>query len=175
MAPRTAPHPARRPFGSTCLAEMERIGPAGKAAYALDAKETAWAFTSLIIRSPRRSRSTPPTKNASSRRSLRTPAVRRLGADTIPSSALAEELQRRCILLKRMRARSDSKIIPRNRHQKASDAILTSILWMSYLMMLENDGKNERQLREFAKADEWLKEVWFDGSEWKDVGFVPLE
>ncbi len=90
------------------------------------------------------------------------PAIRRLGADTIPASALGEELQRRCILLKRMRARLDSKLNPRPHHQKASDAILTSILWMSYLMMLENDGRNEKQLREYAKVDQWLKEFWFD-------------
>ena len=90
------------------------------------------------------------------------PAIRRLGADSIPASALGEELQRRCMLLKRMRARLDSKFNPLNRHQKASDALLTSILLMSYLMMLENDGRNERQLRDYAKVDEWLKEFWFD-------------
>jgi hypothetical protein len=35
-------------------------------------------------------------------------------------------------------------------------------------MMLENDGKNLRQLREYAKIDDWLKEYWFDdhGASW---------
>jgi len=29
-------------------------------------------------------------------------------------------------------------------------------------MLLENDGKNERQLREYGRIDGWLKEFWFD-------------
>lgn len=35
-------------------------------------------------------------------------------------------------------------------------------LWMVYLMMLENGGKNERQLREYAGIDRWLKDYLFD-------------
>lgn len=92
------------------------------------------------------------------------PAVRRLGADTIPASALGEELQRKCVLLKRVRKKMDSKVdLSMGRHEmKAREGYLTRILWMAYLMMLENDGRNERQLREYAKIDEWLKEFWFD-------------
>jgi hypothetical protein len=37
-----------------------------------------------------------------------------------------------------------------------------AILWMGYLMMLENDGKNEQQLRDYAEMDVWLNEYWFD-------------
>jgi hypothetical protein len=33
---------------------------------------------------------------------------------------------------------------------------------MGYLMMLENHGKNEQQLRKYAEMDVWLKEYWFD-------------
>jgi hypothetical protein len=35
------------------------------------------------------------------------------------------------------------------------------MLWTAYVMMLENDGKNERQLREYARLDEWLRAFWF--------------
>lgn len=31
-----------------------------------------------------------------------------------------------------------------------------------YLLMLENEGKNEKQLREYANFDIWLREYWFD-------------
>lgn len=36
------------------------------------------------------------------------------------------------------------------------------MLWMAYLMMLENDGLNERTLREYAGLDMWLRNFWFD-------------
>jgi len=35
------------------------------------------------------------------------------------------------------------------------------MLWTAYVMMLENDGKNERQLREYAHLDDWLRAFWF--------------
>jgi len=35
------------------------------------------------------------------------------------------------------------------------------MLWTAYVMMLENDGKNERQLREYANLHEWLRAFWF--------------
>lgn len=38
---------------------------------------------------------------------------------------------------------------------------LHEMLWTAYLMMLENDGKNERQLREYARLDRWLRNFWF--------------
>jgi hypothetical protein len=38
-------------------------------------------------------------------------------------------------------------------------------------MMLENEGKNEIQLREFAKVDEWIFKHWFasDGTSFARV------
>lgn len=36
------------------------------------------------------------------------------------------------------------------------------MLWMAYLMMIENDGLNERVLREYARLDIWLRNFWFD-------------
>lgn len=38
---------------------------------------------------------------------------------------------------------------------------LHEMLWTGYVMMLENDGKNERQLREYAHLDDWLRTFWF--------------
>lgn len=38
---------------------------------------------------------------------------------------------------------------------------LHEMLWTAYVMMLENDGKNERQLREYAHLDDWLRKFWF--------------
>lgn len=36
------------------------------------------------------------------------------------------------------------------------------MLWMAYLMMLENDGLNERTLRKYGRLDSWLRNFWFD-------------
>lgn len=82
-------------------------------------------------------------------------AVRRLGIAKLPATALTEELQRRSNVLKRIRARQDAKA-------PASDKHLRWILWTAYLMALESDGKNERQLLEYAQINEWLKEYLFD-------------
>lgn len=82
-------------------------------------------------------------------------ALRRLGVAQLPATALAEELQRRSLVLKRIRACYDSK-------EPSSDKHLGRVLWTAYLMVLENDGKNERQLLEYAHMNEWLKEYLFD-------------
>ncbi|KAI0076883.1 hypothetical protein K474DRAFT_1597216 [Panus rudis PR-1116 ss-1] len=90
-------------------------------------------------------------------------AVRRLGAERIHTGALAEELKRRCIHLKRIRRRLDCKLpetISRHEHEEQ----LSAVLWTSYFMMLENEGKNEAQLREYGMIDVWLKEFWFHPS-----------
>ena len=81
--------------------------------------------------------------------------LRRLGVGHLHATALAEELQRRSLVLKRIRARLDSKA-------SCSDKQIARILWTAYLMVLENDGKNERQLLEYAHVNEWLKEYLFD-------------
>ncbi|KAG6336312.1 hypothetical protein ID866_2788 [Astraeus odoratus] len=39
---------------------------------------------------------------------------------------------------------------------------LHDLLWLAYLMMLENDGKNEQQLRHYANIEAWLMDYWFD-------------
>ncbi|KAH8079828.1 hypothetical protein BXZ70DRAFT_901552 [Cristinia sonorae] len=87
-------------------------------------------------------------------------AARRMKPKDLSTVAMCEELQRRCILLKRIRDKLDSKYAPGSEGEEKEE--LSKVLWMSYLMMLENDGKNERQLREYAGIDAWLKQFWFD-------------
>lgn len=82
-------------------------------------------------------------------------AVRRMGVDAISALAMAEELRRRSIALKRFRYRLDSKAT-------TSPSKLNEMLWLAYLMVLESDGKNEQQLRQYAQIGRWLKEYWFD-------------
>lgn len=82
-------------------------------------------------------------------------AARRLGSGKLSAAALTEELQRRSNVLKRIRGRQDAKA-------PASDKHLRWILWTAFLMALESDGKNERQLLEYAQVNEWLKEYLFD-------------
>lgn len=80
--------------------------------------------------------------------------------DGISSAVIAKELQRRCLSLKRFRAKMDwtmSSIAIRGDEENT----VRSVLWIAYLMMLENDGKNEQQLRLYAQLDEWLKDYWF--------------
>ncbi|SNX81559.1 uncharacterized protein MEPE_00264 [Melanopsichium pennsylvanicum] len=73
---------------------------------------------------------------------------RRFGKSTLTSHCLANELRRRCILLKRMRRcvvdaalRLDDGAV-----LDESDNSITEMLWLAYLMMLENDGLNYEQL-----------------------------
>ena len=83
------------------------------------------------------------------------PALRRMGHDALTAAAMAEELQRRSVALKRFRHRLDSKGEPSTRS-------VSSLLWTAYLMVIESDGKNEQQLREYGNAGQWLKDYWFD-------------
>ncbi|KZT03281.1 uncharacterized protein LAESUDRAFT_738329 [Laetiporus sulphureus 93-53] len=90
-------------------------------------------------------------------------AVRRLGRERTSPVAMAEELKERCLLMRRIRERKDTLVSSINVNAEHMH-VLSSILWMAYLMMLENDGRNERQLREYARIDEWLKEFLFHQS-----------
>jgi hypothetical protein len=89
------------------------------------------------------------------------PAIRHLGPHRISTTVLSAELQRRCIHLSRLRCRSDAKT-DQFSVVRYDETVVREILWMAYLMMLENNGKNEQQLREYAQMDVWLKEYWFD-------------
>lgn len=91
------------------------------------------------------------------------PAVRRLAecGRTVGPAEICEELKLRCSLLRTVRNRADALATSYALSPTHRDS-LRSVLWMAYLMMLENDGKNERQLREYAGFDGWLKYFLFD-------------
>lgn len=84
--------------------------------------------------------------------------LRRFGPGKLTATDFAIELQRRCIILKRIRAQVDCLINPDGSPQ---DPSILAVVWLSYLMMLENDGKNKRQLREYGRINEWLRQYWF--------------
>ncbi|KAG0706198.1 hypothetical protein DFH29DRAFT_980491 [Suillus ampliporus] len=86
-------------------------------------------------------------------------AVRRLGPHIATPIALSKELRKRFVYLKRIRARTDSRLCAPD---ASKSQVLGELLWLAYLMMLENDGKNVRQLREYAGMEQWLMEYWFD-------------
>lgn len=80
-------------------------------------------------------------------------AIRRMGSALLPATALAEELRRRSVLLRRFRNLKGCRVDETD--------MVDEMLWTAYLMVLESDGRNERQLREYARLNEWLKEYWF--------------
>jgi len=103
-------------------------------------------------------------------------AGRRGGATT--ARKLAAELRRRCVQLARLRARVGCTVAVGALTEESGGSskkdgngsggmtdegmrALHEMLWTAYAMMLENDGKNERQLREYARVDGWLREFWF--------------
>ncbi|KAG2151014.1 uncharacterized protein EDB93DRAFT_316413 [Suillus bovinus] len=86
-------------------------------------------------------------------------AVRRLGQQIATPDVLSKELRKRFVYLKRIRARTDSRIYVQN---MSHSPMMSELLWMAYLMMLENDGKNVKQLREYAGMEQWLMDYWFD-------------
>ncbi|KAJ6492926.1 hypothetical protein C8R47DRAFT_427049 [Mycena vitilis] len=78
-----------------------------------------------------------------------------------PSSptVLAHELIHRFRVLNRIRARIDSGARPGSADDGDS---VHELLFHAYLMMLENAGKNERQLRDYARMGDWLRGYLFD-------------
>ncbi|KAI0659610.1 hypothetical protein C8Q70DRAFT_985514 [Cubamyces menziesii] len=86
------------------------------------------------------------------------PSERSLGPPEI-----CEEFKLRCTLLQRIRRRTDCLATSYTLSPTHRDA-LRSILWMAYLMMLENNGKNDKQLRDYAGFDAWLKDFLFHPS-----------
>ncbi|KAI0830278.1 hypothetical protein BC628DRAFT_1313421 [Trametes gibbosa] len=90
-------------------------------------------------------------------------AFQRLSSRLITPQEICEELKLRCALLKRIRRRTDSLATSYSLSPTHRDA-LRSILYTAYLMMLENEGKNDRQLREYAGFDVWLKDFLFHPS-----------
>jgi hypothetical protein len=102
------------------------------------------------------------------------------GGGATKATKLAAELKRRCVQLKRLRT-GVGCMIGAFATQRGGVGVgvgagegggggglteegiraLHEMLWTAYLMMLENDGKNERQLREYARLDRWLRKFWF--------------
>ncbi|KAI0640141.1 hypothetical protein C8Q77DRAFT_1214451 [Trametes polyzona] len=80
-------------------------------------------------------------------------AVRRLGPNAITNSALAFQLIKQTLALKRIRAGD------------LDSHSLTPDLWTAYLMFLENDGRNYSHLMEYARID-LLIERFMDSKLW---------
>ncbi|KAF5341371.1 hypothetical protein D9758_012282 [Tetrapyrgos nigripes] len=90
--------------------------------------------------------------------------LRRLGMEWLTTRCLAVELKKRMEVLKRVRRREEYS---------------SQDLWTCYLMMSENDGRNERQLVEWARLYPYLQRAasmrfesdpnssasWYSGSE----------
>lgn len=89
------------------------------------------------------------------------PAIRRFGTRHTTPYILADELKLRCLLLKQIKARlgsTEASVPVHERNVFSTPRLLCHV----YLLMLENEGKNEKQLREYANFDIWLREYWFD-------------
>lgn len=87
------------------------------------------------------------------------PVSKRLGVDALSPSVLSVELKQRSIYLKRIRLRRDAYSTKGGGRSKVS---LHQLLFHVYIWLLENEGKNERQLRDYARIDTWLHEFWFN-------------
>jgi hypothetical protein len=82
---------------------------------------------------------------------------RRLNPQRTTPQILTSELIRRFTRLSRIRTRSDAfKPLDEDGSNSASELIQEA-----YLMMLENEGKNEQQLCKHARFDLWLNDYWF--------------
>lgn len=75
--------------------------------------------------------------------------IRRLGTDAVNQAVLHGELRKRCQMLRRLKART----CPGSPPFDDSEQLVLHDLWLAYLMMLESDGRNERQLIEYARVD----------------------
>jgi hypothetical protein len=80
-------------------------------------------------------------------------AKRRLGDVRVSSVAMAEELKRRFMVLRRIRSKKDCFA-----DQSSPDNCTDDILATAYLMMLENEGKNKQQLLAYADIGQWIKD-----------------
>jgi len=74
--------------------------------------------------------------------------TRRLGKERLTAHGLAEELKKRLVHLRAIRTLSFEL------------ELIEPAIWTAFIMMLENDGKNERLLLEQARITDWLKHYW---------------
>ncbi|KAI0314702.1 hypothetical protein OF83DRAFT_420640 [Amylostereum chailletii] len=87
--------------------------------------------------------------------------VRRLGVERASPTELAAELKRRFSLLRRFRSMKHCNFGD-TRYTEDDTRSMHEMLWLAYLMLLESDGMNELQLRQYARLDLWLRAFWFD-------------
>jgi hypothetical protein len=86
------------------------------------------------------------------------PTSRRFTNHSSPA-VLAHELVHRLGVLQRIRAKMDSAARPGSAGEGDS---VHELLFHAYLMMLENAGRNEQQLRDYAKMGDWLRGYLFE-------------
>ncbi|PWN28374.1 hypothetical protein BDZ90DRAFT_212529, partial [Jaminaea rosea] len=80
---------------------------------------------------------------------------RRFGRKAVSSRVLCDELQRRCIILKRIRHATELGRLRPEGPGEASDAAMRENLWLAYLLCTENDGLNVAALQ-WANIKEYL-------------------
>ncbi|KAK7055506.1 hypothetical protein R3P38DRAFT_2847440 [Favolaschia claudopus] len=82
--------------------------------------------------------------------------------DHSSSSVLAHELIRRFRTLSRFRSRCGLGGAKTESSARETAEVVQEMLFNAYLMMLENAGKNEEQLRDYAGIGDWLKDFLFE-------------
>lgn len=85
-------------------------------------------------------------------------AKRRLGKDTLSAQVLANELVKRCRLLKHLSSMTLARMVKQN---PSDEYEINEMLWTAFFMVLENQGLNVAQLRS-AHIAVWLNAYWFD-------------
>lgn len=75
-------------------------------------------------------------------------STRRLGKERLTAYGLATELKKRCTHLRAIRNFSFQL------------ELIEPAIWTAFVMMLENDGKNERLLLDYAQITHWLQYYW---------------
>ena len=86
----------------------------------------------------------------------------RFGTFHLTAYALADELRRRCSVLKRLRERRDSTTHARHADCAEDKMTVQDMLFTAYILLVENEGKNKLQLVEYGRMREWINEFWFD-------------
>jgi len=90
-----------------------------------------------------------------------TAAQTRFG-DRLTSAKVADELRRRSIVLKRLKHRLESRTPARHTNEDESKVSLREVLFTAYTLILEDEGKNMIQLRQYGRIHDWIREFWFD-------------
>ncbi|KDQ15929.1 hypothetical protein BOTBODRAFT_65211 [Botryobasidium botryosum FD-172 SS1] len=78
--------------------------------------------------------------------------IRRYGYDRINAISFADELLRRCKTMRRMKY-----IVREQSFWVCEEDSIVRDMWTIYLMCIESDGKNRRQLFEYAHVEQYIK------------------